>query len=94
MDRNLISFVAGALVLISAAGLAGTSFAQEAKPANAVVISLPEAIHRAQQNEPAFASALAAQKSANIDRYIAKAALLPSAVYHNQMIYTRTERKD
>jgi outer membrane protein TolC len=93
MDQNLLIFVAGALSLISAAGLAGISLAQEAKPASAVVISLSEAIHRAQQNEPAFASALAAQKSANIDRYIAKASLLPSAIYHNQMIYTEPNGK-
>src|SRR6202035_4543483 len=93
MDRNLLSFVAGAVALISAGSLAGTSFAQEAKPASAVVISLAEAIHRAQQTEPAFASALAAQKSANIDRYLAKASLLPSAIYHNQMIYTEPNGK-
>ena len=51
MDRNLLNFVAGALALISADVHVGTSFAQEAKPASAVVISLAEAIHRA-QNEP------------------------------------------
>jgi outer membrane protein TolC len=55
----------------------------------ALAISLQEAIHRAQQNEPAFAAALADQRSAAIDRYLAKAALLPSAIYHNQMIYTQ-----
>jgi len=55
----------------------------------ALTISLQEAIHRAQQNEPAFAAALADQRSAAIDRYLAKAALLPSAIYHNQMIYTQ-----
>lgn len=54
-----------------------------------VSISLQEAIHRAQQNEPAFASALADQRSASIDQYLAKAALLPSATYHNQVLYTQ-----
>ena len=57
-------------------------------PPNAVSISLQEAIHRAQQNEPIFANAVAAQKSASIDGYIAKAALLPSVTYHNQVLYT------
>ena len=51
-------------------------------------ISLQNAIQRAQLNEPAFAASVAAQKSAAIDRYIAKTALLPSVTYHNQMLYT------
>jgi outer membrane protein TolC len=50
---------------------------------------LQEAIHRAQQNEPAFAAAFADQRSAAIDRYLAKAALLPSATFHNQALYTQ-----
>jgi outer membrane protein TolC len=52
-------------------------------------ISLAEAIKRAQANEPAFAAAIAAQKSTRIDSYLAKAALLPSVTYHNQMLYTQ-----
>jgi outer membrane protein TolC len=88
MDRNVFRLAAGVLTLLAAV-LAGTSFADDAQPGAAVVISLSEAIHRAQQNEPAFASALAAQKSAAIDRYLARAALLPSAVYHNQALYTQ-----
>src|SRR5580700_5072254 len=89
IDRNLLNLVAGALALISAAGFAATSFAQEVTAGSPAVISLAEAIHRAQQNEPAFASALAAQKSAAIDRYLGRAALLPSVVYHNQVLYTQ-----
>lgn len=57
-----------------------------------VSISLAEAIHRAEQNEPIFAGAVAAQKSAVIDRYLAKSALLPSVVYHNQVLYTQSNR--
>ena len=89
IDRSLLSLLAGALAFVSLVGSAGTSFAQDVPPGGAAVISLSEAIHRAQQNEPAFASALAAQKSAAIDRYLGKAALLPSVVYHNQMLYTQ-----
>lgn len=55
-------------------------------------ISLAEAIHRAEQNEPIFAGAVAAQKSAAIDRYLAKSALLPSVLYHNQVLYTQSNR--
>jgi outer membrane protein TolC len=60
-------------------------------PANQarVVVTLEEAIHRAQQNEPAFAGARGDQQSAAIDRYLTKSALLPSVVYHNQALYTQ-----
>jgi outer membrane protein TolC len=52
-------------------------------------LSLVQAVKQAQANEPTFAAALAAQKSARIDGYLAKAALLPSVTYHNQMLYTQ-----
>ena len=52
-------------------------------------LTLAEAIKQAQANEPIFASALATQKSARIDGYLAKAALLPSVTYHNQVLYTQ-----
>jgi outer membrane protein TolC len=86
--KKLLMWVAEAAVFLVVA-LAIQCRAQEAKPAGVPVISLAEAIHRAQQNEPVFASAVAAQKSAGIDRYIAKAALLPSVLYHNQVLYTQ-----
>jgi outer membrane protein TolC len=60
---------------------------------SSVVVTLEDAIHRAQQNEPAFAGARADQQSAAIDRYITKTALLPSAVYHNQVLYTQPNGK-
>ncbi|WP_254062120.1 TolC family protein [Acidobacterium sp. S8] len=50
---------------------------------------MSEAIRRAQQNEPVFANALAAQKLAATDRYLAKAAMLPTVTYHNQVLYTQ-----
>jgi outer membrane protein TolC len=54
-----------------------------------VVIALDDAIRRAEANEPAFAASLAESQSARIDRSIARASLLPSAVYHNQALYTQ-----
>jgi outer membrane protein TolC len=54
-----------------------------------VHVSLSDAIKHAETNEPIFATAVAAQRSAKIDRYLAKAALLPSVTYHNQMLYTQ-----
>jgi outer membrane protein len=51
-------------------------------------ITLEDAIARAQKNEPTFAAALAASKVAALDKSIARSALLPSVVYHNQYLYT------
>lgn len=53
------------------------------------VISLEEALKRAQTSEPAFAQAAADSKVAGLDRAIARAALLPSVTYHNQALYTQ-----
>jgi outer membrane protein TolC len=52
-------------------------------------ITLEEAIHRAQASEPNFAMARADAKVAGLDRSIARAALLPNAIYHNQYLYTQ-----
>jgi outer membrane protein len=51
-------------------------------------ITLDEAISRARSNEPGFAAAVAASRVSNLDQSIARSALLPSVVYHNQFIYT------
>jgi len=58
-------------------------------PARPATITLEEAIHRAQANEPAFAAAMADSKAARLDRWTARADLLPGVVYHNQAIYTQ-----
>ena len=57
--------------------------------AGPAVITLEEAIHRAEANEPTYAAALANSKVAALDRSNARASLLPSAVYHNQALYTQ-----
>lgn len=57
--------------------------------APAAVITLDEAIHRAEANEPNYAAALAASRSAALDKGIARSGLLPGAVYHNQFLYTQ-----
>jgi len=54
-----------------------------------VAVTLDEAISRARSNEPGFAAAVAASRVSNLDRSIARSALLPSVVYHNQFIYTQ-----
>jgi outer membrane protein TolC len=58
-------------------------------PAEPVVITLDEAIRRAEANEPAFAASAAESKAAALDRSIARAGVLPSVVYHNQALYTQ-----
>jgi outer membrane protein TolC len=54
-----------------------------------VLITLDEALKRAQSSEPTFAAALADSKVAGLDRAIARAGLLPSVTYHNQALYTQ-----
>ena len=57
--------------------------------AHVQVISLEEALRRAQTNEPAFAAAAAESRALTLDRTNARAALLPTALDHNQAIYTQ-----
>jgi len=63
--------------------------ARAAEASQTGVITLQDAIARAKANEPAFAAAVAANKVAAQDLSLAKAALLPSVVYHNQYLYTQ-----
>src|SRR5580658_5806670 len=46
-------------------------------------VTLEDAITRAKANEPAFAAAVASSKVAALDHSLARAALMPSVVYHN-----------
>lgn len=66
-----------------------TGIAQQSQTSTLSPLTLRDAMDRARENEPTFASAVAAQKSARLDGYLAKAALLPSVTYHNQMLYTQ-----
>ena len=68
---------------------AGADTQQPATPAAPIVISLEEALKRAQANEPSFATALADSRVAGLDKSIARAGLLPSVTYHNQALYTQ-----
>ncbi|HSU18153.1 MAG TPA: hypothetical protein VLI45_00290, partial [Acidobacteriaceae bacterium] len=56
---------------------------------SATGITLEDAIRRAEANEPAFAAAAAESRALALERTDAKAALLPTAIYHNQVIYTQ-----
>jgi outer membrane protein TolC len=96
----LLSTHANRTALVMAATCCGFVFGLAARPAHSQgaqapasdssvpVISLEEALHRAQANEPGFAAALADMRVAKLDRSIARAGLLPDATYHNQYLYT------
>lgn len=79
----------GLVILFCASAFALSSAAQQVGSPAPIVLSLNDAIQKAEQNEPVFANAVAAQKSALIDRYLAKTALLPTMTYHNQALYTQ-----
>jgi outer membrane protein TolC len=72
-----------------AAAFAVFAQSNSAVPAQPIVITLEEAIHRAQMSDPAFAAAQASSKSAALDHSIAVAGLLPSARLYSSDIYTQ-----
>jgi outer membrane protein TolC len=73
---------------ICAVAYTQTPAAQTPLPAYAS-ISLEQAISLARANEPNFAAAEAASRVSQLDRSIARAALLPGVTYHNQFLYTQ-----
>jgi outer membrane protein len=54
------------------------------------IVTLTQALNLARANEPTFAAAYAASKVARLDKLIARSALLPSVVYHNQYLFTES----
>jgi len=81
------SCTAALLLALFPASLAGAQSAQST--ATPAPITLDQAISLARANEPSFAAAAAASKVSDLDRSIARAALLPTATYHNQFLYTQ-----
>ena len=59
-------------------------------PASQTAITLDDAIRRAEANEPAFAAAMAEGRATALERKDARAALLPSATFHNQYLFTES----
>jgi outer membrane protein TolC len=58
-------------------------------PATGAPITLEEAIRRAQISDVFYRTAAANKSVAGLDKSIARSALLPGVVYHNQYIYTK-----
>lgn len=79
----------GLSALLCHPALAQTAASATPSAQTAAVITLQEAIHRAQANEPVFAAAVAQSKISALDSSIAKSALLPGVIYHNQYLYTQ-----
>jgi outer membrane protein TolC len=100
--RDFIPFKTKCILVVVGLRLIGghpsQNFAQSLLPtvspaSQTTLITLDEAIRKAQANEPVFAAALADKKIADIDRSIARSAFLPSAIYHNQVLYTQPNGK-
>ena len=73
----------------SAQSAPGAAPSQSPAPVQPVVITLDEALKRAQSNEPAFATAIADAKVARLDKAIARAGLLPTAHYSGEGLYVQ-----
>lgn len=100
MRSSLVSMRAFAigtsLICICLASASVAASAQQApalptvtSPSPSPSITLDEAISRARANEPRFAAAVAASKVSALGVSIARSALLPSVIYHNQFLYTQ-----
>jgi outer membrane protein TolC len=70
-------------------GLASAQPGEAAASNSGPLVTLDQAIALARANEPGFAAALAASKTARLDHSIARSALLPSVAYHNQYLFTQ-----
>lgn len=78
-----------ALLLVLAAPSARPQAPADAASTKPTVITLDEAIRRAEANEPVYAAAAANSKVSALDRSIARSGLLPNARYYSQGIYTQ-----
>ncbi len=76
------------------AGSSGCALAEQpvqssTEPTPGQRISLDEAIEHAEANDPGFVASSAESRALQLERTNARAALLPTAMYHNQVIYTQ-----
>jgi len=85
----LAGALASFLLVLPSHGQSAEDSTAAALAAHPVVITLQEAIRLAESNEPNFAAARAASRSAALDRSIALAGLLPNARFYSQSIYTQ-----
>jgi outer membrane protein TolC len=88
-NRRRSRVLAGALFFFVTAGLVPADGQTPDAASAASPITLDEAIHRAEANEPGYAASSAESRSAALDRSIARGELLPGVAYHNQALYTQ-----
>ncbi len=98
LKRVARSLLLGAPVLaafaLSTVATSAQTTVQAAQPDSAsapqpVVITLDEALKRAQSSDTTYATALANRRVAGLDKSIARAGLLPGARYYGQGIYSQ-----
>ncbi len=92
LGASLFAAFALSTVVTSAQTTVQASQPHSASAPQPVLITLDEALKRAQSSEPTYATALADSRVAGLDRGIARAGLLPSARYYGQGIYSQPNR--
>ena len=86
----LLGIVAMALQPLTLRAQTATASVGAATPATDTPITLHEAIRLAQASDVAFRSATTDKTVAGLDKTIARSALLPGVIYHNQYLYTQS----
>lgn len=81
--------MAGASLATFAIGIVFAGAQATVQKSNAP-LTLEDAIRRAEANQPAFATAAAESRATALERKDARAALLPSAQFHNQYLFTES----
>jgi outer membrane protein TolC len=79
-------------LLLASGARVQVATAAPAKPSPAAtvpVITLQDAIARAEKNDPGYAGSVAERNAAHLDQGISRSALLPMVTYHNQYLYTQ-----
>jgi len=89
--KGLIHF---ALALFTAGCCLSPAMPAQTTAAASAAITLDEAISRARTADTAYAAAQAAAGVAQAQRGIARSALLPGVIYHNQFLYTQAQTAD
>lgn len=90
MKIRLLIVCAISLLRFESESAGQTTFSQQPDPnATPIAITLDDAIRRAQVIDPNFAAASTNRGAATLDRALARSALLPQAIYHNEYIYTQ-----
>lgn len=84
--------VVAAAVCIAGFWVRPASLSAQERGAQSTPLTLDEAIRRAETNEPNFAAALAEGKATVLERKDAIAGMLPTTVYHNEYLFTESNK--